>query len=177
MTTATAVKERPILFSVTTGMPSQRGKRLRAQDGLTWKQRNRTAVNARRRALYALSPERHRQRLRDYKKGNAKPMVLAWNRKWSAAYRVRLRTEMLAAYGGRCECCGEQEAAFLQLDHKNNDGHLDRKVHRTSAKLFAKLKILGWPRDRFQLLCANCNFGKLMNGGVCPHKSKEAHHA
>ena len=30
------------------------------------------------------------------------------------------------------------------------------------------------PQDRYQLLCANCNFGKLMNGGVCPHQSKEA---
>lgn len=25
--------------------------------------------------------------------------------------------------------------------------------------------------DRLQLLCANCNFGKLMNGGTCPHKA------
>jgi hypothetical protein len=42
------MKERPIIFSVTTGQPSQRGKRMKAADGLTWKQRNREAVNARR---------------------------------------------------------------------------------------------------------------------------------
>ncbi len=74
----------------------------------------------------------------------------------------------------RCACCGEAEEAFLQLDHVENDGHLDRKAHKTSAKLFAVLKRLGWPRDRYQLLCANCNFGKLMNGGVCPHQQREA---
>lgn len=42
---------------------------------------------------------------------------------------------------------------------------------------FARLKRQGWPQDRYQLLCANCNFGKLMNGGVCPHQSKEARRA
>lgn len=49
--------------------------------------------------------------------------------------------------------------------------HLDRKIHRTSSKLFASLKKAGWPKDRYQLLCANCNFGKMMNGGACPHKT------
>ena len=168
------MKERPIIFSVTTGQPSQRGKRLKAADGLTWKQRNREAVNARRRELYAADPEKHRERQRAYKKGEAKPRVLAANRAWSAEYRAQLRAEMIAAYGGRCACCGEAEEAFLQLDHVENDGHLDRKAHKTSAKLFAVLKRLGWPRDRYQLLCANCNFGKLMNGGVCPHQQREA---
>ena len=42
------------------------------------------------------------------------------------------------------------------------------------AVMCAVLKRLGWPRDRYQLLCANCNFGKLMNGGVCPHQQMEA---
>lgn len=32
-----------------------------------------------------------------------------------------------------------------------------------------------WPRDRYQLLCANCNFGKLMNGGICPHQGGARH--
>jgi hypothetical protein len=24
--------------------------------------------------------------------------------------------------------------------------------------------------DDFQILCANCNWGKQLNGGVCPHQ-------
>lgn len=164
------VKERPILFSVTTGNPSQRGKRLRSADGLTWKQRNKDAVNARRRDLYAANPEKHRQRQNEYKRGNAKPKVLAANRKWLAEYRAVLRSEMIEAYGGKCSCCGESQKQFLQLDHIKNDGYMDRKIHRTSTKLFAHLKKKGWPTDRYQLLCANCNFGKMLNGGVCPHK-------
>lgn len=165
------MKERPILFSVTTGQPSQRGRRLKSKDGLTWKQRNRQAVNARRRELYAASPDKHRERQRAYKAGDAKPKVLAANREWSTGYRARLRAEMLAAYGSVCNCCGEATTQFLQLDHVENDGHLDRKEHKTSNKLFAFLRGLGWPKGRYQLLCANCNFGKLMNGGVCPHKA------
>lgn len=171
------MKERPILFSVVTGMPSQRGRRLKSQDGLSWRQRNRAAVNARRRELYASDPDEHRERQRLYKKGPAKPRVLAANRAWSAEYRARLRAEMIAAYGGACACCGESERAFLQLDHVENDGHLDRKAHKTSCKLFAKLKRLGWPSRRYQLLCANCNFGKLMNHGVCPHAAKAVRYA
>lgn len=171
------MKERPILFSIITGKHSQRGKRLKSQDGLTWRQRNRDAVNARRRTLYATDPEKHRARQRDYKNGEAKPRVLAANRKWSASYRSKLREEMTAAYGGRCACCGEDEPTFLQLDHVENDGHIDRKIHKTSCKLYANLKALRWPRDRYQLLCANCNFGKLMNGGVCPHQMRGGYHA
>jgi hypothetical protein len=171
------VKERPILFSITTGKPSQRGKRLKSADGLTWKQRNRDAVNARRRALYASDPERHRERQRNYKASDAKPNVLAYNRAWSAEYRASLRAEMHEAYGNACACCGEKEPLFLQLDHIFNDGHLDRKENKTSAKLWAKLKKQGWPKDRYQLLCANCNFGKAMNGGICPHQFQEISHA
>src|SRR5262245_20214343 len=30
----------------------------------------------------------------------------------------RLRAEMILAFGGRCECCGESQPEFLTLDHK-----------------------------------------------------------
>lgn len=168
------MKERPI--SLITGKESQRGKRLKSIDGLSWKQRNREAVNARTRLLYASNPAKHRAAAIAYKRGPAKSSVLETNRAWHAAYRARLRAEMLVAYGGRCACCGESEPVFLQLDHVHNDGHLDRKAHKTSTKLFAVLRRQNWPRERYQLLCANCNFGKLLNRGVCPHKTNEAKH-
>ena len=38
--------------------------------------------------------------------------------------------------------------------------------------LYRCVKKLKFPKDRFQLLCANCNQGKRRNGGVCPHKKK-----
>ena len=67
---------------------------------------------------------------------------------------------------------GKTQPEFLQLDHIHNDGAEDRKKN-PATKLFAKLKRIGWPKDRYQLLCANCNFGKFMNGGICPHQHRE----
>lgn len=164
------MKERPILMSVTTGKPSQRGKRPQSKDGLSWKQRNKAAVNARRKLLYSQNPEKHRARASAYRKKNL-AKVVAWNRAYRRKFYPALRSEMIAAYGGKCACCGESEPKFLQLDHIFNDGHIERKKVRTTMVLATRLKRLGWPKDRHQLLCANCNFGKQVNGGVCPHKS------
>ena len=161
--------ERPILFSKVTGLPSQKGKRLKSLDGLTWKQRNREAVNARRRQLYAESPDKHRTRLSSYRKRNP-GKVLAYNAKWRRKFFGELRREMVAAYGGRCACCGEVEFIFLDLDHVKNDGKVDRAQRGNGQRLLVWLKANGWPRNGYQLLCCNCNQGKARNGGVCPHK-------
>lgn len=133
-----------------------------------YKAMNREQINVRRRTAYHADPDAGRERQRQYRQNNPEK-VLAANRKHSLIGRARSRAEMIAAYGGKCACCGEAEPQFLQLDHIHNDGHVDRKVHKTSDKLIRALRRLGWPRDRYQLLCANCNFGKRMNGGVCPH--------
>ncbi len=155
------MSDRPIIFS------SRDPEKKRANDR-AYKARNQDRINEKRRAEYAANAERERQRQAAYRAENYQ-RVIAYNRQWSIGYRARLRDEMIAAYGGACACCGEAESSFLQLDHIHNDGHLDRVVNKTSAKLWAALKRAGWPKDWHQLLCANCNFGKLMNGGVCPH--------
>lgn len=73
-------------------------------------------------------------------------------------------------YGWRCACCGETERAFLSMDHVNNDGYKDRVgKSRSSSKLYRKIKKQGFP-NTYQVLCMNCNFGKRMNNGICPHK-------
>jgi len=159
--------ERPV--SIVTGQPSLRGKKV--GDGLTWRQRNAEAIRARKRELYAQDKEKHPARASQYRKEN-RVKVVAANRAWLTAYRARLRAEMIAAYGGKCACCNEAQPKFLQLDHVFNDGAKDRVVNKTATKLWARLKKKGWPKDRYQLLCANCNFGKLLNGGTCPHQSQ-----
>jgi len=74
-----------------------------------------------------------------------------------------LRVEMLHAYGNICNCCGEGNLWFLDLDH--NGGV---KVYRQSKPEWQRLKDLGWPKQGYQLLCTNCNFGK-QKYGECPH--------
>lgn len=164
------VKERGIIMSVTTGKPTQRGKRLRSQTGKSWRERNREGIRKRSRALYALNRIARRERQARYKREN-RVKVRAACRAFGAEYRPRLRRQMIEAYGGKCACCGETESLFLQLDHIHNDGAAERRLERVNSGgiFWARLKKRGWPKGRHQLLCANCNFGKFMNKGVCPH--------
>lgn len=74
-------------------------------------------------------------------------------------------------YGNECACCGENNILFLSIDHVNNDGHLDRwpsGYRRAGYTLYSKIKTAGFPKT-LQLLCMNCNYGKRMNNGTCPH--------
>ena len=89
--------------------------------------------------------------------------------------RLKLKMEVFNAYGGpKCACCGEVEIKFLTIDHINNKGYIHRKKIGTGGdRLLRWLKNKNFPKG-FQILCANCNQGKYLNGGVCPHKSKEA---
>lgn len=80
---------------------------------------------------------------------------------------LRLRQEVLTAYGEKCQCCGENIPEFLAIDHINNDGNKHRRQVRS---LYIWLKQNGFPKDNFQLLCHNCNIGKYRNNGICPHK-------
>lgn len=87
-----------------------------------------------------------------------------WERKKTIKQRsYDLKTEIIEAYGGKCECCGEANRGFLSIDHINRDGHKERKLN-----LYKHLKANGFPRDRYRLYCMNCNWGSRLTG-VCPH--------
>lgn len=83
--------------------------------------------------------------------------------------RMVLKDAAYTAYGGyRCACCGEAERSFLSIDHVNNDGHAHRKLIG-NAKIYRWLRDNGYP-EGFQVFCMNCQFGKRMNKGLCPHQ-------
>ena len=101
--------------------------------------------------------------------------------KWWLKNKVRLskyrrehyksrRILCLEHYGSKCNCCGEAELSFLVIDHVNNDGRKHRKEIRNN-RIHPWLIRNNFP-EGFQVLCQNCNWGKHVNGGVCPHKSK-----
>ena len=71
-----------------------------------------------------------------------------------------------------CACCGETQRTFLTLDHINGDGNKERKaLGRSGGETFyAHLRKQGYPRG-YQVLCFNCNHGRYLNGGVCPHQT------
>lgn len=121
------------------------------------------------------------ERLRQYWKkrdstNRLKPGWTAIERARGRAYWRKLRHEAIMAYGGyRCACCGETEPAFLSLDHIANDGAQHRRAlgyggngKGASTATLAWLRRRGYP-EGIQVLCMNCNFGKQVNGGTCPH--------
>jgi hypothetical protein len=87
------------------------------------------------------------------------------------AVRKAQRLEALRAYSGggepACACCGESILLFLALDHVNGGGY---QQHRElgGGGFYSWLRKNNYP-EGFQLLCHNCNFGRQLNGGVCPH--------
>lgn len=64
----------------------------------------------------------------------------------------------------QCGCCGEINIKFLAVDHINNDGYKDRGKY-----IYDKVRNEGFPKDRYQVLCHNCNMAKAFYG-ECPHR-------
>lgn len=88
-------------------------------------------------------------------------------------HNAKYKQMVIDAYGGRCACCGEDNQIFLSIDHINNDGN----EHRAAGvgcgnKFYQWLVRNNFPKDNFQLLCFNCNLGKRVNGGICPHQQE-----
>lgn len=81
-----------------------------------------------------------------------------------------VRNECLAAYGGRCSCCGEEHVEFLLLSCVVVPGAVEQQSvggDEVPKRMYARLKKDGYPSG-FQVLCANCNLA-LGLYGHCPH--------
>lgn len=109
---------------------------------------------------FKLCPECRKNVIERHKQGNA-----------------QLKQEIFAVYGTKCACCGEDHPLLLNIDHINNDGAAHRRSLKSNKRLGGQA-IYRWLKNNnyppgFQVLCWNCNMGKHLNGGVCPHKEKE----
>lgn len=88
--------------------------------------------------------------------------------------RIKLRAEILEAYGQRCACkhCGESTPEFLAIDHiKGGGGKHIKELRKQGVDFYVWLKRNGFPKDDFRLLCHNCNFAR-GHYGKCPHESQ-----
>jgi len=116
--------------------------------------------------------EQARQRQREKKK----EYLSSWyqrnkNPNVARAKLKQLKAEVLAAYGGKCYCCGETEINFLTLDHPKNDGATHR-IANGGNPFYKWLQRNGYPKGVVRVACWNCNCGRHVNGGICPHKTK-----
>lgn len=87
--------------------------------------------------------------------------------------RRKVRLEALQAYGGAapsCVCCGEGTLLFLSLDHINGGGGKHRQ-ETGGGGFYSWLRRHNYPAG-FRVLCHNCNLGRQINGGTCPHQER-----
>lgn len=83
--------------------------------------------------------------------------------------RLTIKKEVFMAYGNRCACCEETILAFLTIDHINGGGREHRKkVGGGGRGIYSWLKRNKYP-SKFRILCFNCNAGRYINSGKCPH--------
>jgi len=121
-----------------------------------------------RRTYRASHPEEDKRRQQQWRANNNEHL-----KQYGKRQRRRIKQEMINAYGGKCVCCGEATFEFLTIDHINGDARQDKEQRglspaRAGASLYFQLRSEGWPRDRYRLLCLNCNFA-IGHYGRCPH--------
>jgi hypothetical protein len=97
------------------------------------------------------------------------PKGLARGRANQVASRLRLKILVMKAYGGKCKCCKEKDIRFLTMDHMEGGGAKHFKAIGGNHKFYRWLRDHKFPKE-FQVLCFNCNTGRSINKGICPHK-------
>lgn len=110
-------------------------------------------------------PDKYRTQKARYVAAN-RERHLAYHRERNAFYK---RTVM-EAYGGKCACCGETGVDFLCIDHVDGGGTAHRRQLRKIGVSFYRWLIKNLFPTGLQILCANCNLSKYVNGGVCMHQ-------
>jgi len=98
-------------------------------------------------------------------------------------YLRRMRKELLAAYGGKCSCCGEERYEFLVIDHIHGEGNIERRKFGKGRSdvgssgflwfLVKEMKKGLLYKDKYRVLCYNCNNAFAIYG-YCPHGNLSA---
>lgn len=89
-------------------------------------------------------------------KGECKQCLDSRTKEW----KRNKRKSAIAALGGKCSHCGNDDPRVLQIDHIDGGGNADRKKSRISI-----LNRIISGSGGFQLLCANCHCIKSFDNG------------
>ena len=115
--------------------------------------------------------------------------VLCWNHNWlkhldfmkpnlsnnkraikDRKYAQKVKEKVLDHYGHVCVCCGETDIRVLGMDHIHGGGKKHREeINCLRSISFNRYLIEHNFPDDVQVMCMNCNCGRQVNGGVCPH--------
>lgn len=155
-------------------------------------EKRREAIRKSQRKAYLANPEKFRAKAREWAKLHPRPgshnkkgtpsytRSLEALREWKGNhpeapvnYHRRAKQEFIDAMGGICEClgCGNSFFEHLTLDHihgRENSAE-DNKKGRYGQRTYAQARREGYPRDKYRLLCWNCNSSRGIYG-FCPHE-------
>jgi len=81
---------------------------------------------------------------------------------------ARIRSTVIGYYGGKCECCGEENFDVLSVDHICGGGCKHRKD--VGSGIYDWIIYNNFPSD-FRILCRNCNFA-IGHYGICSHNTE-----
>jgi hypothetical protein len=106
------------------------------------------------------------------------PCLIRW-REYGRTKRIKLKLDVIEAYGGVCACCGDAHHEFLTIDHIDGRGAAHRlelskgkKSNYGTVSFYIWLRKNGFPKDNFRLLCFNCNCAR-STCGYCPHEVEQ----
>lgn len=91
----------------------------------------------------------------------------AWKQRRNK-YNRDLRRSVVDALGGACACCGVSRYEFLAVDHIHGGGNRHRQRKPGGNAIWLEIQSEGFPRDKYQILCHNCNMARGFYGD-CPH--------
>jgi hypothetical protein len=149
-------------------------------------QANAEKLKAQMKAYYQANAERIKAQQKAYRQANAERIkaymkvyyqayyqVNAERKKaYLKAYQQKMKETVLSHYSGgipKCACCGEQNMAFLSIDHIEGGGTKQRRrLQLRGIKFYPWLKDNGYPSG-YRVLCMNCN-SALGFRGYCPHR-------
>lgn len=83
--------------------------------------------------------------------------------------KKNVKSQVMDAYGGKCQCCGETCISMLTIDHIDDSGSKHRATtNLIGDKIYRWLRRNNYPKDNYQVLCFNCNISKHALG-MCGH--------
>ncbi len=89
-------------------------------------------------------------------------------RKYQNERNLNLKLQVINHYGSRCSCCDESNIDLLVMDHVNGGGTKQVEELGGHHNFYRWLVRNNFPPG-YQVLCWNCNDGREVSGGICPH--------
>jgi hypothetical protein len=131
-----------------------------------YRQANAERIKARMKAYYQANIEKLKTQMKTYRQANVERL-----KAYKLTHQQKLKEIILSHYSGgvpKCACCGEQNTAFLSIDHIEGGGNKQRRGLQLGGNGFYRwLMNNGYPSG-YRVLCMNCN-SALGFRGYCPH--------